>query len=380
MGEFLRSLVAPDSQILWGIAPWRVGFAFAAVLLGFVSRGVIRWLFRMVGKRAAGTRFRWDEEAATLLPRPLSAVAQLLLWRLALVVLLLPTEPMDLRSMAAAGLDAAILVAVIWVLFRIVDVVALAAARWTAHTETRLDDQAIPLLRKTLKIFLALLGGVFVVQNLGYSITSVVAGLGIGGLAVALAAQDSVANFFGSVVLFTDAPFQVGDYVEVEDTSGTVEEVGFRTTRIRQLDSSLVSVPNKTFTATFITNYSARTGRLIAFDFGLLPGPSAAVLQEFVRDARGVFQESENIRADSVEVHLTGLGSGGIGVRSRAFTQYKGWAQFLETRERVLLGLLRVMEERGLTLARPVNTLVVGDAPTGTPPQSFTGSVNRPTP
>ena len=359
MDAFLESLRSADGTLLWGIPSWRLGAALGLVFLGFAARPVLLGTFRFAGRRARGTRIRWDDEAAELLPKPLAVAAQILLWRAATALLLLPQEPLDLRRVVAQGLDAALLVALVWVLFRVVDVGSRSAQRWTAGTDTRIDDQAIPLIRKTLKVFLALLGAVFVIQNLGYSVTSVVAGLGIGGLALALAAQDSVANFFGSVVLFTDAPFQVGDYVEVGGVSGTVEEVGFRTTRIRQIDSSLVSIPNKTFTGSVITNYSARTGRLIAFDFGLVPDAHADRLDTFVDAARDAFLRSDNVRADSVEVHLSGVGPEGVGVRARAFTRDLAWSAFLETREAVLLQVLRALEEEDLQLARPVPSVTV---------------------
>ncbi len=359
MTEFLRSLTSSENLLLWGIEPWRLVLALSLIIVGVASKGVIRRLFERVGRRARNTAIRWDDEAAELLPRPMSVVLQLLLWRIAHGLLLLPTQPVDVRGLTARGLDAALLVAVVWVLWRVVDVAALAAERWTRTTATRMDDQAVPLLRKTAKVVLSLVGAVFVIQNLGYSVTSVVAGLGIGGLALALAAQDSIANFFGSVVLFTDAPFQIGDYVEVDGTTGTVEEVGFRTTRIRKTDSTIVTVPNKTFTASFITNYSERRGRLIAFDFGITPGPATAELDDFLSRARTGLGSLENVRPDSVEVHLSGLGDDGIGVRVRAFTEGTDWTPYLEARESALLHVLRLLEQDGLEVARPVNTLVV---------------------
>ncbi|MDX1421345.1 MAG: mechanosensitive ion channel [Rubricoccaceae bacterium] len=350
-----------NDPVLWGTPLWRVLAALVIVFAGFASRRLIEALFRFLGRKASGTRVRWDDEAAALLPKPLALVAQLLLWRVAVSLLLLPTAPVDTREIVLQGLYAALLVSIVWVLFRVVDVVSKVAGRFADTTKTRIDDQAIPLLRKTLKVFLGLLGAVFIVQNLGYSVTSVVAGLGIGGLALALAAQDSVANFFGSLVLFTDAPFQVGDYVEVGGISGTVEEVGFRTTRIRQDDSSLVSVPNQTFTGSFITNYSARNGRRVLFTFGLSPRATPDALEAFLTEARAVLAEHDNVREGSIEVHLTGLGKWKIEVRMSAFTVSNAWGDFLATREALLLRVLRLVDALGLSLAHPARTLYVQD-------------------
>ena len=108
-----------------------------------------------------------------------------------------------------------------------------------------------------------------VVQNLGYSVTSLIASLGVGGLALALAAKDTVANMFGSVVVFTDRPFQVGDWVEFAGIEGTVEEVGFRTTQLRRFDQSTVAVPNAMFSSTPIVNHSRRPLRRISMTVGV---------------------------------------------------------------------------------------------------------------
>jgi MscS family membrane protein len=336
-------------SVLWGIAPWRVAAALAIVFAGFASRRAIRALFVYLGRRAGQTRILWDDEAARLLPRPLALVVQVLLWRVAAAALLLPTGPVNTRVLMAQGLDVALTVGLVWTFFRAVDVLALAGARVAGRTETRIDDQAVPLLRKTLKVVLAVLSVVFVIQNLGYSVTSILAGIGIGGLALALAAQDSVANLFGSVVLFTDSPFQLGDEVEVDGLVGTVEEVGFRTTRVRTDDGSLVSVPNQTFTSSFITNYSARSARLVEFTFALAPAPTAA-LEAFLARSREAFAAHPDVEPATVEVHLTGVGDGQIEGRAAASSSATSWSAFLATREGLLLRLLHSVEEAGLTL------------------------------
>jgi MscS family membrane protein len=341
-------------DLLWGVAPWRLAAALGIVFAGFASRKAIQAIFLALGHRASGTGIHWDDEAARLLPRPLALVVQVLLWRVAAVLLALPTAPVDIRDMVARGLDAAIMVGIVWTLFRIVDVLALVADRAAATTETRIDDQAVPLLRKTLKVFLGVIGGVFIVSNLGVNVLGALAGLGIGGLALALAAQDSVSNFFGSVVLFTDAPFQVGDYVEVGGIFGTVEEVGFRTTRIRQDDSSVVCVPNQTFTGSFITNLSARRGRMIAVEFGLRAEAGTAALEAFLSGARAALAAQDNLNPSTVEVHLAGLRDSMVLVRVNVFTATMGWADFLATREAALLRLLALQAELGLTMTPPL--------------------------
>ncbi|NNF59165.1 MAG: mechanosensitive ion channel, partial [Rhodothermaceae bacterium] len=137
----------------------------------------------------------------------------------------------------------------------------------------------------------------------------------------------------------------------------------FRTTRIRQDDSSIVCVPNQTFTGSFITNYSERRGRVIKYEFGILPSASPSQLESFLEQARALLKEHVNVREDSVEVHLTGFGEWAVQVRIKVFTVSTGWSLFLDTRQELLLGLLRVLDELGLALARPSRSLYVHNTP-----------------
>ncbi|HOF18109.1 MAG TPA: mechanosensitive ion channel family protein [Phycisphaerae bacterium] len=149
--------------------------------------------------------------------------------------------------------------AVTWFLFRLVDIVEFFLKRWTSRTETALDDQLVPLLRKTLRVFVVIVAVLFLAQNVfRWDIGALVAGLGIGGLAFALAAKDMLSNLFGSVTIFADRPFTMGELIEVGGRKGVVEEVGFRSTRLRTLEGHLVTVPNSIVANETIENISRR--------------------------------------------------------------------------------------------------------------------------
>ncbi len=351
MNELLQRFGTSGGDVLWGVAPWRLGLAVLIIFVGFASRRVIQAVFARLAHKAHDSNVKWDDEATRLLAKPLAIVVQILLWMVAATLMLLPTSPFNTRLLIAQGLEAALMFAVIWVFFRVVDVLASVVERLAEKTQTRIDDQAVPLLRKTLKVFLAVLGFVFIIQNLGFSVLSVLTGLGIGGLALALAAQDSVANFFGSLVLFTDAPFQVEDYVEVNGVCGTVEEVGFRTTRIRKDDSSIVCVPNQTFTSSFITNLSERQGRVISFAFRIAPPDEPGRLHAFLTSIRAALAENDQIRPESIEAYMTGFEESALAVSIRALTKYNGWTEFLKTREEAFFDVLSFLHQHDLRIA-----------------------------
>ncbi|MEL7363293.1 MAG: hypothetical protein AAFN13_14555, partial [Bacteroidota bacterium] len=158
-----------NDQILWGVTAWRLGAAFFIVFLGFLSRKLIASSFTMLAKRSRSNRWKWDDEAVGLLPAPLALVAQVLLWRIAAAVILLPTDPVNVRELVGKGLDVALIVGVVWTLFRAIDVIAMVAERASDKTSTRVDDQIVPLMRKTLKVFVAVTAAVMAVQHLGFS-------------------------------------------------------------------------------------------------------------------------------------------------------------------------------------------------------------------
>ncbi|MFP4106868.1 MAG: mechanosensitive ion channel family protein [Phycisphaerae bacterium] len=146
-----------------------------------------------------------------------------------------------------------------WFIFKLVDLVEYFLQKWTSKTDTLLDDQLVPLLRKSLRVFVVIVTVLFIAQNIfRWDIGALIAGLGLGGLAFALAAKDMLANLFGSVTIFADRPFQMGERIQVVGKDGIVEEVGFRSTRIRTLDGNLVIVPNSIIANEAIENISRR--------------------------------------------------------------------------------------------------------------------------
>ncbi|WP_457654089.1 mechanosensitive ion channel family protein [Rhodocaloribacter sp.] len=358
--DSIKGLLGPE--ILWGVPAWRLVAAVLIIFLGFFSRRLVTWLFGGFLKRRVGkTRVQWDDDLVRLVPRPLALVIQIVLWQLAAAILLLPEEPLNIRRFVTDGLNAAIAVALVWVFFRLTDVLALALERAAQRTETRLDDQAVPLLRKTIKVFVGIVVAVMVIQNLGYSVTSLIASLGIGGLALALAAKDTVANFFGSVVIFTDAPFQIGDWVEFDGVEGTVEEVGFRTTRIRKFDKGLVTVPNQTFTSTAITNYSNRKIRRIKLTVGVSYETSAEEMERLLEALRLMIAEHPGIGKDFYLVHFTNFGASSLDILIYCFTTTAEWTTFLEIQEDVMLRIMRIIAAHGLEIAYPTRTVYLRD-------------------
>lgn len=349
-----------ETPLLWGVLSWRLLAASFIIFLGFLSRRIIIWLFKLFAARVAkNSRYVWDNDFVELVPTPLSLAVQLGLWQVAVKFLDLPTEPFEFESIIDKGLGIALAFAACWLMFRLIDVVARALARAAALTESRLDDQIVPMIRKSAKVVVGLTFGIMVVQNLGYSVTSLIASLGVGGLAMALAAKDTVANLFGSVVVFTDQPFQIGDWVKFDGIEGTVEEVGFRTTRIRQFDKAEVTVPNQTFSTSPITNFSRRPIRRIKFNLDIAQVPSAEAAKALLTDFRDILKGHSGLDQSFHFAHLVSLESGHLVVQIYCFTKSTIWLTYLRAQEELLFALMDAIQARGMRLAYPGRQLLM---------------------
>ncbi len=250
-----------------------------------------------------------------------------------------------------------IILSVVWAAYRFVDVVSGRMEHKAAATDTKLDDQLVPLVRRSLKVLIAMSGLLVILQNIGVNVGALVATLGVGGIAIALAAKDTVANIFGSVMIFVDRPFQIGDWVNVGGVEGVVEEVGFRSTRIRTFYDSVVTVPNAKFIEANIDNYGRRSYRRCKFTLNLTYDATPEQMQAFVEGIRAIIQANSATRKDAYEVHMSGFGAASLDVFVYFFFKVDSWSEELKQRHNVLLEIMRLAHDLGVEFAFPTQTL-----------------------
>ncbi|MEO0321763.1 MAG: mechanosensitive ion channel family protein [Myxococcota bacterium] len=256
------------------------------------------------------------------------------------------------------------------VVYRLVDVGSDIFARRAAETETKLDDQLVPLVRKTTKVFVFVVGLIFVLQNLEVDVASLLAGASLGGLAFTLAAQDTVANLFGSLSIFADQPFQVGDWVVIDGNEGIVEEVGMRSTRIRTFYNSVISLPNRTVANAAVDNYGRREYRRCMVTLGLTYDTTPEQMQAFVEGIRAILKANPHVRQDAYEVHFRNFGDSALEVLLYFFFRVESWTAELRERQNVFLEIIRLAERLKVRFAYPTQTLHVESvAPPGDVPE-----------
>lgn len=252
--------------------------------------------------------------------------------------------------------------AVGWLIFRLVDVVEHYLVRWTSKTETQLDDQLVPLVRKTLRVFVVIVAALFVADNVfRWDIGALVAGLGIGGLAFALAGKDMIANLFGSVTIFADRPFGMGDRVKIAGYEGNVEEVGFRSTRIRTLTGHLVTLPNGVVAGSAIENVSARPFIKRVLDVTVTYDTPPDRLERGVEILREMLEaRKDHFPPDRPpKVHFSDFNAESLNVQVTYWYLPPEWWDFQAFNHEFNLELLRRFNDEGIEFAFPTQTLYV---------------------
>jgi MscS family membrane protein len=223
--------------------------------------------------------------------------------------------------------------------------------------QNTLDNQLAPLATKTLKVFVIVFGSLIVLQNFGFNVMSLLAGLGLGGLALALAAQDTAANVFGSITIILDQPFQVGDWIKVGTTEGTVEEIGFRSTRVRTFYQSLVSIPNSVMAKELIDNMGARPFRRIRHVLGITYDTPNMKIQQFTEQIRYLLLQQPQVKKEDVRVYFKEMGDFNLQVLVQFLIDTTDNHEELQIQEEILLEIKAIAEKVGVEFAFPTQTI-----------------------
>ncbi len=339
-----------------GLGQWLAAAGILVVTL-LVKRILANFFTRLIFKALQSTSSEMDEQLLKKQRRPAELLILLIGLFLILQVLQLPQEPKDLDGIARNLLHLLLTFNIAWFLYNLVAMLEHWLSHWAGKTESTLDDQLIPFIRKTLRVFIVFMALLMLVQNLGYSISGLLASLGLGGLAVALAAKDSLSNIFGSIMILLDRPFTLGDWVKVGDMEGTIEEVGFRSTRIRTFAKTQITVPNSVLMNMSIDNYSRMPKRRIKMSVGVTYATSPQQMRQAVADIRQMLRDHPAIDQEFFLVNFTDFGASSLDIMVYCFTSSTIWTEYLTAREDVCLRIMEILETLGLEIAFPSRTI-----------------------
>ncbi|PYK58950.1 MAG: hypothetical protein DME21_14500, partial [Verrucomicrobia bacterium] len=200
--------------------------------------------------------------------------------------------PEVIKKILDKGLKVIIAATITYAVLKLIDLLmGYWRQRSVADTDRSFDEQLFPIIRKSLNVFVMVVAVLVTSQNLGFDITAAIAGLSVGGLALGLAAQDTVANLFGAVAIFMDKPFRIGDRIQLDSVDGTVETIGLRSTRVRNLDGHLITVPNKTMGNATITNVTRRPNIKTVMNIGITYDTPAEKVKRALQILQEVYKE-----------------------------------------------------------------------------------------
>ncbi|MEG2460288.1 MAG: mechanosensitive ion channel family protein [Clostridia bacterium] len=219
------------------------------------------------------------------------------------------------------------------------------------------DNTITVFISKTLKVIIYLFAGVIMISELGYDINGLIAGLGLGGLTVALAAQDAAKNLFGGVVIILDKPFKQGDWIKTSTLEGTVEEINFRSTRIRTFDDSVIVIPNSTLSNDSIVNWSQMNKRKVFDEIKIDYCVSAKNLSTCITKIDKMLREHKGVHNDVINVYFEQIADSGFNILIHYFTTATDYSSYLQTKEDVNYKILNILAAENVTIAYPSSSV-----------------------
>jgi len=319
-----------------------------AVLAAILSKLFTGQLNRLVSKLLSYTRLKGETEIITRIVRPIRWVIAVLIFQMLRAQLPLEKSYIEFAQHAEQAL---IVFAIAWTSFVITDGFMTSARGFLSRSNRTLALTALPLISRVLKIIIVLLAVLSLLQNYGVNVGAIVAGLGIGGLAFALAAQKTLENLFGGVVLILDQPLKVGDTCKTGNIEGVVEDIGLRSSRIRTADRTLVTIPNSELYQSKIENLSDRDKFLISAHINLSPNNSPSAIEDSLSAINTHLKAYENIEKDSARIRLVKFNEYSVVAELTAYVLTRNASDFLHAKEQVIMGVLKAFSASGCKLS-----------------------------
>jgi len=354
-----------DVEVFAGITWLKLLFCLFLTFMVVTVERMLRWMIKVAIRKIPVdvTVISWRQHFFEALSRPLS----LFVWSYGIYAALTPLyihfQTSDganlMHSVAQKAADIGGIVALFWFILRMVQFLDVYLKKWAAATESTLDNMLVPIVAKTLRLFIIVIGGIIVIQNLtGLEIGPLLASLGIGGLAVALAAKDSIANFFGTLTILFDKPFQVGQRITIDQHDGIVESVGFRSTRIRTLTGHLLTIPNEKVVNSSLENIGLRPHIRWKTDIGITYDTPPDKVERAVQMICDILENHEGLNQDfPPRVFFNGFNDWSLNIAVLAWYHPPNYWDYQAWLQKTCLEIMRRFEAEDIDFAFPSRTI-----------------------
>lgn len=355
--EFWKQLQSFLNYSFFDVNLGRIVIALFVFLLIYSLRQLFSKLgIKLLRKVTNRTKTTLDDQVIDIIEPPTRFMFIILGFWLAFKILELPETSKEFIQHLFRSLFA---IAVIWTAYRASTIVSQFMKHLATRTESVLDDHLVLFVGKFLRVGVIAIGTMVFVREWGYDIAGLVAGLGLGGLAFALAARDTVANLFGSITILMDRPFGIGDWIETPHVEGTVEDIRIRSTHIRTFAHALVTIPNSVLANDAITNWSRMAKRRITFKLGVTYDSTQTQVQEAVLRIKEMLKNHPEIHPQTIFVYFTDFGDSALEIFLYFFTKTTNWQKYLSLRQDINLKIMEILEEMGMKVAFPSSSLYI---------------------
>jgi MscS family membrane protein len=339
--------------------------------LGLLIVSVLAWLFyfilakllRPIVRRISRSRLYPSLISKQLVRKLARLISILLIVRLLRAFIPLLQMPVEINSLIINGLKLASLFIFAVIGLRIIDVIMAYVGQFTKTTESKMDEQLVPILTRAIQSIVIVIAIISALRLFNINVTALIAGVSIGGLAIALAAQDTLKNLFGSVTIFFDKPFQIGDWVNFGEVDGTVEEVGVRSTRVRTFANSLVYVPNGKLADMVINNYGLRVYRRYNSNISITYDTPPVLIDAFIAGLKEIVALHPGTRKDYYEIHLNQMSANSLDILFYIFFAVGDWSDELKARHQILMSIIQLADQLGVRFAYPTSTIHIEEFP-----------------
>ncbi len=335
------------------ITNWAIAFG---IILGAILFAKILYLLsgKVIKKITQKTKSKLDDILVDKLEEPV--ILTLIILASWYAVKLNLTFPEEVFAVLNNGFHFAIAIMLTWLIARTVNALIVEyAVPLTEKSESDFDDQLLPILQKGLRIVIWTLGIIIALNNAGYNVTTLIAGLGIGGLAFALAAQDTVKNIFGGAMIFLDKPFKLNDRIVINGFDGFVHEIGIRSTRLRTLEGRIVTMPNAAFSDQAVENITLEPSRKVVLNLGLTYDTTPEKMEDGIKILREIGTAHRDKIEENVLVSFNAYGDFALGLIYIYYISKE--SDILDTQTAINLDILKRFNEKGLEFAFPTQTI-----------------------
>lgn len=335
----------------------RIVIAIIVLLLGHLLRHVfVKIIVKLLLCITKKTKTEIDDMLVHSIEKPaMVLISGLSVWT-ALFILSLP---LTVQAFINFLLRLFFIIIVFWFLYRASDVLIYMLERFFNRTEKKANPALMGLFGKTIKILIVTLEIFTILSMFGYDISGIVAGFGLGGLAISLAAKDAAANLLGSITIMIDKTYSIGDWIQTDQVEGIVEEIGFRSTKIRNFSNSVVSVPNSIMSNDPVINWSKMGKRRVLFRLNIPLNTPSEKIRQLTSRIRDMLSADPDILHDNIVVNFESFGEGTLVILINFYTKTTVYQTYLNVVENANLKILSIFEELGVPITVPAQRVVM---------------------